>query len=510
MGNIYLETFNIQKSFGEVKALNDVNFRVNKGQIHGLLGENGAGKTCLMNIIYGFYQQDSGDIFINGQQVRFKNPRDAIENGIGMVHQLPTLVNEYTAIENIVLGSEGKKYSKPITKEIITNIEKLSEDYGLTFPLNAKVSALSAGIKQKVEIIRALYKEAKLLILDEPTTFLVESEFQQLLKSLRVLRDKGLTIILITHKIREVIDACQAITVLRKGKIQGALEKDEISEEKIVKLMFIEKNIEITKSALPKVKLPKQNISKSPICVFNNVTTKENKESPGIKNVNLEIYSGEIFGIASVSGNGEEDLIKCIINPQKITNGEIVFDGSSLNKFSTQEILNNGISITPEDRVFEGILQGASIKENLILSYQKDPRFCDKGIFINWKNVSSAAKKAITDNNVSAPHEDFEIQRLSGGNLQKVIMARAFLNPIKMLVTHNPTFGLDVSSVEFIFKKFVEIRGQGAAILWASEDLDELISLSDRIGVLYKGELKGIIERDNFDKYEIGLLMVGG
>lgn len=509
MNNLFVELKNIRKVFGPVVALDNVNFSVLKGEIHGLLGENGAGKSTLMNILYGLYSPDKGDIFIEGKKVKINSPFDSIRLGVGMVHQISTLVPQFDAIENIILGTEKDKYRLKIETEK-EKIIKLSNDLGLNFPLEIKVKDLSAGMKQKIEIVRALFRGAKLLILDEPTTSLVESEFRDLLKTLKSLVKKGVTIIFITHKMREVLEACDRVTILRRGKVQGTLTKEDMTTDNIVKMMFIEKDIKVTESALPKVDLPPSKKSEKPILILKNIFVESTEKSVGLNDISFELFGGEIVGVASVSGNGEKELAEVIINPKKIQSGEIFIDGEKINDLSTLDVFSKGIFYTPEDRIKEAILPDGNLKENILLGHHSEDRFLSKKLFVKWDDAKNITLDIIKKFNVYAPNEDIVIRRLSGGNIQKVIMGRAFVNPIKILVTHNPTSGLDVSTVEFIFKKLVETRNNGSGILWIGEDLDELMILSDRIIVLYKGQIKGIFNRKDFDKYKIGLLMIGG
>lgn len=504
-----VELKNIRKVFGEVVALDSIDFSIEKGMIHGLLGENGAGKSTLMNILYGLYSPDRGKIIIDGRVVKIGSPYDSIKHGIGMVHQVSTLVGEFTAVENIILGTKGKTFRLSLETEV-KRITDLSEEYGLPFPLNIKVKELSSGIKQKIEIIRSLYRNVRLLILDEPTTSLVQSEFQQLLKSLQILVKRGVTVVFITHKIKEVMEACDSVTVLRKGAVQGSLTRENITKEKLVKLMFIEKNIEVTESALPAVTLPKQNKSRKPVLEFKNVSIPGGDKSVGLKNISFKLYGGEILGIAAVSGNGEKELAEAAVHTELLSEGDILLEGKSIRDLTTLEIFKRGIAYTPEDRIREGILPEGSITENTILGHQTEDRFLKRGVFINWDEVREAAKRTIKDYNIYTPGEDLAIRRLSGGNIQKAIIGRAYVSPVKALITHNPTSGLDISTVEFIFKKLVDTRSRGSAVLWINEDLDELMILSDRIAVLHQGKLKKIFLRDEFDKYKIGLLMIGG
>lgn len=507
-----VELKNIRKTFGHVVAIKDLNLSFLKGEIRGLLGENGAGKSTLMNILYGLYSPDSGEIYVNGNLVKINSPYDSIKLGIGMVHQTSTLVLEFTALENIILGMEYNKFniSGKLNNEI-DKIESLSKELDLMFPLSTKVKELSAGERQKIEIIRALYRSVRLLILDEPTTSLVESEFEQLLKSLKELTKRGVSIIFITHKIKEVMEACDSVTVLRKGENQGTLYKTELTKEKLVKLMFIEKEIQITETALPQVQIGHSEHTEKPICIFNKVFVQASEKGIGLKNISFEVYGGEILGIASVSGNGEKDLANCLINPTLINSGEISINGEKItNKSLNKEAFVKGMFYTPEDRIKEGVLLDGSLVENVLLGHQSKSHFLKHKSFIDWGNVLDKTARIIKEFNVDTPSENIAIRKLSGGNIQKVVIGRALAFPINFLVTHNPTSGLDISTVEFIFKKLVEIRNNMGAVLWINEDLDELMIVSDRIAVLYKGEIKGILNRNEFDKYKIGLLMIGG
>lgn len=497
----------ISKTFGEVSALDNVDFFMKKGEIHGLLGENGAGKSTLMNILYGLYQPSLGEIYISNKKVKINSPYDSIMQGIGMVHQLSTLVPDFNAVENIVMSSRS---SKLIFAEEAKKIETTAKEFGFTFPLDVKMKELPSGIKQKVEIVRSLYQGASLLILDEPTTSLVESEFQQLLKSLQYLVEGGVSVILITHKIREVMAACNAVTVLKKGKVQGRLNREEMSKEELVKLMFLEKDIKVTESALPKIKLPHQKKSRSPIYSVQGISFKGGEKTTGLKNVSFDLFGGEIFGIASVTGNGEKDLAYCLTNPSAIEEGDIYLHNKSVKKYDTLSLFREGVFYTPSDRVKEGILPDASIRENILLGHHSEKRFCKNNLFIDWDETRTAARKVINEFNVATPNEDLEIRRLSGGNIQRVIIGRALLSPISLIIMQNPTAGLDIASVEFIFQQMIKVRSEGNAVVFINEDLDELMLISDRIGVLHQGEIRGILSREEFDKYHIGVLMIGG
>ncbi|HCM28681.1 MAG: hypothetical protein A2Z99_14485 [Treponema sp. GWB1_62_6] len=511
MEEFLLEVRGARKAFGAVKALDDVSMRVRKGAIHGLLGENGAGKSTLMNILYGLYSPDSGEIFLEGKRIAIGSPADGIAHGIGMVHQVSTLVGEFTAVENIALGAGEARWTLPLAEER-KNLEQLARDTGFWIPLDRKVKELSAGVKQKIEILRALRRGAKLLILDEPTTSLVESEFRSLLESLRALAERGMTIVFITHKIKEVLEACDAVTVLRRGKLQGGLEKAELSMETLVKLMFMEKNISVTENALPVIALSPSRPSAEPFLEFRNVTTRPaaGKKGRGLTDVSLSVRGGEIFGVAAVSGNGEKDIAELPFKSFRVLSGDVLVGGRSVLGMDTLGVFGLGVSYTPEDRIQEGILPEASIMENLLLGHHAEGRFLGPLSTVNWRAARESAVQTVAEFSVATPDENLAIRRLSGGNIQKVIMGRAFVSDAKVLVTHNPTSGVDISTVEFIFNKLVKVRDSGGAVLWVHEDLDELMLLCDRIATLHEGRITGIFERADFDKLRLGLAMIGG
>lgn len=507
--NKVLETKNISKSFGSVQALDKVNFDLNEGEIHGLLGENGAGKSTLMNVLYGLYKEDEGEIYIRGEKVEFNSPLDSIQKGIGMIHQSSTLVPEFTALENLILGTEGNKMSLEL-KDAEEKILKLQEDFGLKFPLNVKVKNLPAGIKQKVEIIRAIYRGANILILDEPTTSLVAEEFEQLLKSLKKMVADGVTIVFITHKIKEVLQACDRASVLTGGVMQGTLNTKKASKDDLVKLMFGTHEIDITESAIPIIDVPEVEKSKEPILTLNNISAKSNeKDGTDLESVTFDIFGGEILGIAGISGNGQKELAEVIIDPNNITKGEISLKGQKINGYSTNKVFSKNVTYIPEDRKKESILGLGNIKDNVLLGHQKEERFQSNGI-VKWDKVKQDAKDIIKEYQVKTPDENKKIGKLSGGNIQRVVIGRALLNDLDLLVTHSPTAGLDMASVEFVFKRLVELRSKGTAVLYINEDLDELMEVSDRIGVIHEGKIVDIFEKDQFDKYKIGSKMIGG
>ena len=507
--NKVLEAKNISKSFGEVQALKNVDFDLNKGEIHGLLGENGAGKSTLMNILYGLYKEDQGEVYIRGEEVDFNSPLDSIKKGIGMIHQSSTLVPEFTALENLILGTEGNKMSLEL-KDAEAKILEIQKEFGLKFPLNTKVKNLPAGIKQKVEIIRAIYRGANILILDEPTTSLVEDEFEQLLKSLRIMVEEGVTIVFITHKIREVLQACDRASVLTDGVMQGTLDTTKATKEDLVNLMFQNQEINITDSALPVIDLPEVEKSKQPILSLNNLSAKsKEKDGTDLKSISFDIYGGEILGIAGISGNGQKELAEVLIDPNNITEGEIILKGEKVNGLTTNQIFERNVFYIPEDRKNESILGLGDIKDNVLLGHQRENQFQQNGI-VKWNKVKKETKEIIDEYEVKTPDEEQQIGKLSGGNIQRVVIGRALINDLDLLVTHSPTAGLDMASVEFVFNRLVDLRSKNTAVLYINEDLDELMEVSDRIGVIHEGKLVDIFTQDQYDKYEIGAKMIGG
>ena len=460
-----------------------------------------------MNILYGLYRPDSGKIKIMGEEVKISSPLDSIRLGIGMIHQISTLVPEFTALENIVLGDKALGTFKFEIGKARKKVEEIASGLGFEIPFDSKVKELSPGVKQKVEIVRALYRGAKILVLDEPTAYLVGDEFDQLLKAMRILKERGVTMIFITHKIREVFQACDRVTVLKGGRVQGTLNVREATEEDLVSLMFEGQKIEVTDSALPKVELEDVEKTKEPILKLVNVSTSV-KGLRNLKDVSLEVYGGEILGIAGISGHGQKLLAEVVVNPSLISSGDILIRGKSIKGMSTVEILKSGVFFTPEDRIVEATLPTASIYKNMFLGHHREEQFLSRGTVL-WKKVREISRNLMKLFRVKAPNENVMIRKLSGGNIQKVVFARAMMNPIDLLVTHNPTAGLDMASVKFVFEKLLELRKERKAVLYINEDLDELMIVSDRIAVMREGRIVKIFRREEFDKREIGRYMAG-
>ncbi|MDH5703144.1 MAG: ABC transporter ATP-binding protein [Aigarchaeota archaeon] len=511
-----LEMRAITKRFAGVIANDHIDFDLNAGEIHALLGENGAGKTTLMNILYGLYKPDEGEIYIRGRKVEIASPRESIDEKIGMVHQHLTLVPVFTVLQNLILGRRrGGKFSLAlVSKEERNRILESCEKFGLDIPLSAKVKELPMGVRQRVEIARTLYRGAEILILDEPTASLAPHEVDRLFDSLQTVVKKGLSIVFITHKVREALSVSDRITVLREGKVHRVLNKKDATTSSLVKAMVGEK-IDVSESVLyGKFGESARPISRSekPVLAVQDAWVHGPEETFAVKNCSFEVYGGEIFGIAGVSGNGQKELADAIIKLREVEKGSITISGKNVKNLSTSEILDSGLAYVPEDRIGEGSLPSASVAENLILGYHRHKPISRKKFFLDWldlEKLSSISKELISQYDIKTPNEKAFAMTLSGGNIQKMMLARAFSRPAKLLIAYDPTKGLDVALTDFVLKQMDEFKKKGTAILWICEDLDQLISLSDRVGVIYEGEIVGVLKREQFDKYKIGKAMTG-
>ena len=506
-----LQMQNICKAFDSNQALSEVNFALGANEIHGLLGGNGAGKTTLMNVLYGLYREDSGDILLHGNKLDIRSPKDAIQSGIGMVHQHFLQINNFPVIQNVILGT---KIKNKLTLNLDQEGEKLKDlctRFGIDVDLNALISDLPMGMRQKVEILKALYRGVEVLILDEPTTNLTPQEVDDLFVSLSVMVTEGLSIVFITHKLREVMSVCNRITILRNGRNVTTLERSEASEEICVRAMVgegmdVQKSIIFSKGVLgpASIKVGERTL----VDVVGLNLTGGNDLPPLLKDITFDIHESEIFGVAGVAGNGQSELAECMVGIRPSTGGKILIDGKP-SSMDTGDLLANGITYIPEDRLEDGYLPKANIAQNLILGSQRLEPYSKHG-FIDWKTVFQVSWKLIKEYNIKTSGPADQAGNLSGGNIQRVMIARAFAQPTcKMLVAHCPTRGLDLPSMDSVYQKMLERKQQGTSILLLSEDLDELLLLCDRIGVMYRGEMVGILTRDKFEKYEIGRLMSG-
>ncbi len=502
MAEYLIEMKDISKSFPLVQANDKVNFTVKKGEIHALVGENGAGKSTLMSILYGLYQPDEGDIFINGKKVIISDPNKAIENKIGMVHQHFMLVPPLTVVENVILGMEPRKnYFFVDLQKAAHDIKELSEQYDFKIYPWSKIEDISVGIQQRVEIIKVLYRGAEILILDEPTAVLTPQEVDELFKILKALKKQGKTIIFITHKLNEVMAVSDRVTIMRNGKVVGTKETKQTSTSEIATLM-------VGREVLLTIDKTEQQTGKI-VLRLEKVNSLNQQRYAVLKDVTLSIKEGQILGIAGVEGNGQAELVEVITGLRPITSGNIFLYEQDITGFSPRKIRELNIGHIPEDRRKRGYIADYSVAENLVLGSHYKPPFA-KGLFINFPEVNKLADRLINDYDIRPASKDNLLKSLSGGNQQKVIVARELYKKPILLIASQPTRGLDVGSIEFVHKQLLLERSLGKAILLISAELDEIMSLSDVIAVIYEGEIVEILENKNIDRSRLGFLMTGG
>lgn len=498
-----VEMKNITKKFPGVIANDSVDFSLKKGETHVLLGENGAGKTTLMNILYGLYQPTSGSIYINGEKNDIRDPNVAIEKGIGMVHQHFMLVQPFTVAENIILGVEPSKRNgiSLDMKKAIDDVVKISNEFGLDVDPNAKISDISVGMQQRVEILKALYKGAEILILDEPTAVLTPQEIEELSDILDKLKKQGKSIILITHKLKEVMSMSDRVTVIRRGKVIDTLETEKTDTDELAELMVGRKvNLTVNK----KIGKPGE-----PVLEVSEVQAEDNRGVPTVKGVSFDVKSGEIFALAGVDGNGQTELVEVLTGLRDATKGSIKLKNQDIINKKTREIIEMGVGHIPEDRHKRGLVLAHSLAENMILGNHKDNPFSKNGL-LNYDIIHKHGKELIEEFDVRTPNESVTAQSLSGGNQQKVIIARELYRDPSLLIASQPTRGLDVGAIEFVHKRLVEQRDKGKAVLLVSLELDEVLALADRIGVIYDGKIVDIIDAKDATEKKLGILMAGG
>jgi simple sugar transport system ATP-binding protein len=494
-----LELRGITKTFGAFTANDSINLKVDTGQIHAILGENGAGKSTLMNIVYGLLKADSGEILIDGKTVNISDPSDALSAGIGMVHQHFMLVPVFSVAENIMLGHEKfNKFRVLDLDEARKAIREISKDFGLQVDPDAIVETLPVGIQQKVEIIKALIYEAKVLILDEPTAVLTPQETDELLNTMRDLKNKGTSIIFITHKLREVRAVADQITIIRRGKVVAAVSP-QTSEGELASMMVgravdlaPEKYAHEMGSAILEVK---------------NLTVRDALGTAIVKGVNFHVNAGEVLAVAGVQGNGQSELARALINLEEHIEGSILLDGNEIRGASIKDSLHAGIAFIPESRELDGVIGSFSIAENLILDLHEHAPY-SKGINLSVKVMHEEAEKRVTEFDIRTQSIMDAVSTLSGGNKQKVVIARELSRPIKVLVASQPTRGLDVGSIEFVHERILSERDAGRGVVLFSTELDEVIALADRIAVMYRGEILDIVD-SKVTREELGLLMAG-
>ena len=498
MTNIdYIKLVNITKTFGKVFANRNINFSVKKGEIHSLLGENGSGKSTLMNVLSGIYSPDSGSIFIEEKKVSLKSPAHSIKLGVGMIHQHFKLIDDMTAAENIILGcKQGIFISKD---KISTDLKKLSTQFGLDIDFEKSVYNMSVGEKQTVEILKVLYRGARILILDEPTAVLTPQEVEKLFNIMTKMKEQGCAVIIITHKLHEVMEISDRITVLRKGESIGTVNKLETDPCALTEMM-VGRPIELS--------IKRENVEKKGMeFEVRNLTTLDEDGKKALDNVSFSISRGEILGVAGVSGSGQKELCECIAGLYPVESGDIIFEDESIVGKNPREIIKMGISMSfiPEDRLGMGLVASMDIVDNMLLkSYSKE-----SGVFLNRKDAKIKSEELVKRLEIKTPGVNYPVRLLSGGNIQKVLLGREIDSNPHLLITAYPVRGLDIGASYTIYDLLNEQKKQDVAILFIGEDLDVLMELCDRILVICDGKVMGIVEADKITKAELGFMMAG-
>ncbi len=496
-----LEARQISKYFPGVVANEGVNLCLKPGEILALLGENGAGKSTLMNIIYGLYQPSAGEILVRGQSVRMHSPRDAIDLGIGMVHQHFQLVPVMTVVENVMLGSESIRQGLLDRERASQRIQQLSQDYQLEVDPLALVEDLPVGVRQRVEIIKALYRDADILILDEPTAVLTPQEIEGLFSVMDLLRKQKKSIIFITHKLKEVLRIADRISVLRRGKVVGEATPSGTTEPGLASMM-------VGREVM--LQVDKHNAKPGkPVLQVKGLEAQDDLGETCLQNVDLQVHSGEIVGVAGVQGNGQTELVEVLTGLRRLDQGTLLIGGQEFTNSSPREITDQGrICHVPEDRHAFGMVAGYSVANNLVLNSYYKPPFAS-GITVQQEAIEKNAEKLVDKFDVRTPSMHTPGGSLSGGNQQKMVIAREFSRPIQLLIAAQPTRGIDVGSIEFIHQQIVAKRDEGVAVLLVSSELDEILALSDRIVVMYRGSIIGEVEGNKATRQQLGLLMAG-
>ncbi|RTQ88860.1 ABC transporter ATP-binding protein [Lysinibacillus telephonicus] len=492
----------IVKTFGEVVASNHVNFEVKKGEIHALLGENGAGKSTIMSMLSGIYRADSGDIYINGKLSRIRSPKESMELGIGMVHQNFRLVDTLTAVENIILGEKSNKWrGSSWMKKKIEEIEELADKYGLTFPTKVPIWQLSVGEQQRVEIVKTLYRGAEIIIFDEPTSVLTPGEVEQLFLTMQELKRNGKTMIITTHKLKEVMTIADQISVMRKGTMIAQMSKEEATIQSLANLM-VGQNMADEGFSIKVIEKGK------PILDVQNLVVRTKLRINAIDRINFSVHEYEIVGVAGVAGNGQKELAEVLTGLMQLYSGQIVFNNEKLTAPSVQQLIDKGIAHIPENRMKSGLAGSLGIIDNLMMKTYRSNARAKFGLMKKKENMEWAAN-LIKKFDVRTPDMVSPVAQLSGGNQQKLLFAREIdINPKLMIAVH-PTQGLDVGAAKAVHEMLVQLRDSGSGVLLISEDLEEVMQLSDKILVLYNGKINGVIDRGQANREVIGQLMAG-
>jgi len=496
-----LEAVGITKRFPGVLANDRVNFDLEKGEVHAMLGENGAGKTTLMNMLYGLLSPDEGEIVVQGKSLTFDSPRDAIDAGIGMVHQHFMLVPVFTVTENIMLGAETLKGGLLDRATVAQQVRELSQLYGLDIEPDAIVGDLPVGVQQRVEIIKALYRKADILILDEPTAVLTPQEAEDLFRIMEELKRQGVSIIFITHKLKEVMAIADRISVLRTGRIVGHTAPRETNEAELAAMM-------VGREVLLQVKKEEATPGDAVLQVEDLVVL-DDRNIEAVKDVSLDVRAGEILGIAGVQGNGQRELVEAITGLRAPFAGKVTLGSADQTGKSPRPLVEAGMAHIPEDRQRHGLVLSYPLTDNLVLcTYYRKP-FATKAGWVQEEEIAENAEKLIEQYDVRTPSARAAASTLSGGNQQKVIVARELSRPVKLLVANQPTRGLDVGSIEYIHSKIIEMRDEGLAVLLVSAELDEIMALSDRVAVMYRGKIVAVVDVKEATREQLGLMMAG-
>jgi ABC-type uncharacterized transport system ATPase subunit len=493
----------IKKTFSDLVANDKINFELKKGEVHGLLGENGAGKTVLMSILYGIYKADEGQIFVNDKKVQINNPAKAIELGIGMVHQHFMLVPSLTIAENIVLRREPKKYHFFLDAlKAEDSVKTLSEHYGLKVNPKSVVRNLPVGLQQRVEILKALFRGAEILILDEPTSVLTPQEVEGLFSAIRALKLQNKSVIFISHKLKEVCAICDRITVLKKGKVIGTVRTNETTPENLSEMMVGRRVFSTFRKR--DLKTGKTVFRVDGLKIF------DDRKVLVVNELSFEVNEFEILGLAGIEGNGQTELVEAIVGVRKLESGQTYLNGKPISDLSAHERIDKGLAKIPEDRQKRGLILDFSVSENLILGRHYKSPFSTTWWRLDSKEISIFSDKLIQEYSIKTPSRDTSVRHLSGGTQQRVVVAREFSSNPSFVIASQPTRGLDVGAAEYVRKKIVEMRDKGCAIFLISADLDEILALSDKIAVIYEGKIVAIKNRNETNEFELGFLMTGG
>lgn len=501
MENI-LELNNITKKFGSLIANDNITIKIKKGSIHSIVGENGAGKSTLMNVAYGLLKNDDGEIIFNGKNVTFSSPLDAIDIGLGMIHQHFMLIPTMTVLDNIIMGYEIGSF-KLNRKKSKAELQPFFKSFGLSEELfDTRMADLSVGIQQKIEIIKALYRKAELIIFDEPTAVLTPQEIKEFFVLTRKLNQEGKTIIFISHKLNEIMEISDEITVMRAGLMVGCVNKDEITQDDLAKMMI--------GRDLGEQKVAYKENSNENIIEVKNLETPVKMGSIPLKKLSFSVKKGEIFGIAGVTGNGQTELVNILVGMQKADGGQVIIEAMDVTNIPSHK-RKDSLAYIPEDRQSEGLVMPFTISENLILGRVDLPKFVNKKLLLNFKEIYKNAEDAVCEYSVRVSEGIHDpVSALSGGNQQKVIVAREISNNANIILAVNPTRGIDIGSIEYIHSCILAEREKGKTILLVSNELSEIMALSDRIGVIHDGKIEKVFNNTSLTKEEVGYYMLGG